>query len=121
MKSKSFIVLYAKHLKNSIAFYQDLFDATVTQHSDNYADLNLPNGFHFGLWQSDAKSLSHEKREVACEIAIEVENQDALMQTYQAWLKKKVNIVQKPTQMHFGNNFIAQDVDGHYLRVVSPV
>ena len=36
---------------------------------------------------------------------------------YQAWVKQGVTIVAEPTRLEFGYTFVAQDPDGHRIRV----
>ena len=49
----------------------------------------------------------------AMEICFPCEDVEAL---YDEWGKKKLVILQKPTNMDFGYTFVVQDPDGHRIR-----
>lgn len=50
-----------------------------------------------------------------------VENHQTVDNVSKEWKKRGLKIIQSPTTMDFGYTFVAADLDGHRLRVFSPV
>jgi predicted enzyme related to lactoylglutathione lyase len=76
-------------------------------------------GIMLGLWGRDGVAPT-ANAPGGGEIALSVENNEALEARHADWRQRGLSIVQPPTDMDFGRTFVALDPDGHRLRVFAP-
>jgi predicted enzyme related to lactoylglutathione lyase len=109
-----YILLFVSDPMKSSSFYTKLFDVKPVEESATFALFAFPNGIMLGLWSPLTAEPPAVVTAGGCEIAFSNDNVDAI---HDAWHKKGIPIVQKPTDMDFGRTFVALDPDGHRIRV----
>lgn len=108
-----FVLLFVANPLKSSQFYQEIFEISPIEESPTFVMFALSNGVMLGLWNKHTAEPRIEQQPGACEICFPCEDVDAL---YDAWGKKSVVVLQKPTSMDFGYTFVIQDPDGHRVR-----
>jgi predicted lactoylglutathione lyase len=68
-----------------------------------------------GLWRADDVQPV-PRAPGGVELSFSEESTEAVRQTYDAWRKLGLKVVQEPTHMDFGFTFVVEDPDGHRLR-----
>ncbi|PWC89181.1 drug:proton antiporter [Azospirillum sp. TSH100] len=114
-----FVLLYVDSPAASAAFYADLLGRQPVEASPTFALFKAGNGLMLGLWSR------HTVEPVATapgggEIAFTVVDEAAVRDLHADWSARGLTILQQPTAMDFGHTFVAQDPDGHRLRVFTP-
>lgn len=112
--SLGFVLLFVANPQKSAHFYEEILDLKPIEKSPTFALFALNNGVMLGLWSKYTAEPRVDAPAGASEICFPTENIDAL---YEAWGKKEMTIVQKPTDMDFGRTFVALDPDGHRIRI----
>lgn len=111
-------ILYVADPLKSADFYAGVFGVQPVDKSPGFAMFILPNGARLGLWKgADVQPAAPNGK--GGEICFTVESPDAVRATHADW-SKRMSIAQVPTEMDFGNTFVALDPDGYRLRVFSP-
>ncbi|CAO3417155.1 VOC family protein [Azospirillum endophyticum] len=114
-----FVLLHVDSPAASAAFYADLLGQSPVEASPTFAMFKAGNGLMLGLWSR------HTVEPAATapgggEIAFTVADETAVRDLYADWSARGLTILQQPTAMDFGHTFVAQDPDGHRLRVFAP-
>lgn len=114
-----FVLLYVDSPAASAAFYADLLGREPVEASPTFAMFKAGNGLMLGLWSR------HTVEPAATapgggEIAFTVADEAAVRDLHADWSGRGLTILQPPTAMDFGHTFVAQDPDGHRLRVFAP-
>ncbi len=112
-KNLGFVLLFVENPLKSSLFYKDLFGMDPIEESPTFVMFGLSNGIMLGLWNKFTAEPRVEAPPGAFEICFPCVDVDAL---YDEWGKKKMVILQKPTDMDFGYTFVVQDPDGHRIR-----
>lgn len=115
----SVIVLYVDNLLISSAFYQDLLGINPEESSPTFHSFKLSNGMSLGLKTKHTVEAPAEKNGGG-ELAFALENSKKVDELFAAWQEKEITVLTPPTSLPYGYTFLAQDPDGHRLRVVSP-
>lgn len=124
----NFTILYVDSPAKSAQFYTQLLGKTPAEASPTFVLFALEGGATLGLWSKhtvkpqvtvspDTKSTTQP---AWGELVFPMPHQEAVADTYTNWMHLHIPIVQEPTQMEFGYTFLAQDPDGHRLRVFTP-
>ncbi len=119
MPDPNFVILYVDSPVASARFYADLLGKPPIEEAPTFAMFALDSGVMLGLW-------SRHTVEPAAgpvgggELAFTVSDAASVDATHADWSRRGVTIVQAPTPMEFGYNFVARDGDGHRLRVFAP-
>ncbi len=92
----------------------------MVEASPTFAMFPLPSGVMLGLWARHTVEPAATASPGAVEVALAVENNDAVSALHQQWQALGLPVVQQPTAMDFGFTFVATDPDGHRLRVFAP-
>jgi len=116
MADFNFILLYVDSPAASGSFYADLLGKAPVEASPTFVMFALDSGVMLGLWSR------HTVEPTATpvggsEIAMTVDDVNAV---YADWSSRGLPIIREPTDMDFGRTFVAQDPDGHRLRVFRP-
>ena len=115
MRTLNYILLAVADPARSAAFYSNLLGIEPVQNSPTFVLYVLPNGIKLGLWIKD--EIEPAPLPVGgVEVTFSEDNDDAVRATFADW-KNKATIIQQPTAMDFGFTFVAEDPDGHRLRV----
>ncbi len=121
MTEPNMIVLYVTNPTASATFYQNLLGYAPVEASPTFVMFALKSGFMLGLWAKHTVEPVPTSANGASELVFAVENQQTVDQVSKEWKKRGLKIMQSPTTMDFGYTFVAADLDGHRLRVFSPV
>lgn len=118
------ITLYVRNVASSVDFYSALLDRKPVHQSENYAQFDLGAHARLGLWQQGDVVPRHDpsrddERVCRNEIDFPVETREAVDALYMRWKTHGVPIVEAPTEQEFGYSLLANDPDGHRLRVLS--
>ena len=121
MTEPNMIILYVTNPTASATFYQNLLGYAPVEASPTFVMFALKSGFMLGLWAKHTVEPVPTSANGASELVFAVENQQTVDQVSKEWKKRGLKIMQSPTTMDFGYTFVAVDLDGHRLRVFSPV
>jgi catechol 2,3-dioxygenase-like lactoylglutathione lyase family enzyme len=119
MAQPNYLLLYVDSPANSADFYRGLLNREPVESSPTFALFALDNGLKLGLWSKHTVEPAAVASGGGCELGFPVVDDDAVRTLFQAWHAKGMPILQPPTSMDFGYTFVAQDLDGHRLRVFS--
>jgi predicted enzyme related to lactoylglutathione lyase len=120
MPEFSFLLLHVDSPEKSAAFYADLLKTPIVEQSPTFAMLPLREGVMLGLWSRHSVEPKSAGGPGACEVAFTVADAAAIESTYVDWKARGLPILQAPARKDFGTTFVAQDPDGHRLRVFAP-
>ncbi|CAO3352718.1 VOC family protein [Azospirillum melinis] len=114
-----FVLLHVDSPAASAAFYAELLGREPVEASPTFAMFKAGDGLMLGLWSR------HTVEPAATapgggEIAFTVADEAAVRDLHADWSGRGLTILQPPTAMDFGHTFVAQDPDGHRLRVFAP-
>ena len=115
MRTLNYILLAVADPAKSATFYSSLLGIQPVENSPTFVLYVLPNGIKLGLWIKDEIEPA-PRASGGVEVSFSEDNDDAVNATFADW-KNKARIVQQPTKMDFGFTFVAEDPDGHRLRV----
>ena len=121
MTEPNMIVLYVTNPTASATFYQNLLGYAPVEASPTFVMFALKSGFMLGLWAKHTVEPIPTSDNGSSELVFAIENQQTVDQVSKEWKKRGLKIIQSPTTMDFGYTFVAVDLDGHRLRVFSPV
>ena len=118
MRTLTYILLAVADPAASAQFYTGLLGLEPVENSPSFVLYVLPNGIKLGLWI--AGEIDPAPRPAGgVEITFSQATKDDVRATHAEW-QGKAKIIQQPTAMDFGFTFVAEDPDGHRLRVFSP-
>jgi predicted lactoylglutathione lyase len=120
MMQPNFVILYVNDPGASAAFYSRLFGSDPVEASPTFVMFALQSGMKFGLWIRNEVSPAAKSQPGAMELDIAVDSRSKVDFTLAEWRAAGVSVVLEPTQLDFGYGFVAQDPDGHLLRVFNP-
>ena len=118
MRTLNYILLAVADPARSATFYSALLGIQPVENSPTFVLYVLPNGIKLGLWIKGEIEPA-PRAAGGIEISFSEDNYDAVRSTFDDW-KNKTRIIQQPTEMDFGFTFVAEDPDGHRLRVFAP-
>ncbi len=117
MTTPSMIIIYVDSPEKSADFYRRLLGAEPVEHSPTFALFVLNNGFKLAMWSKHTVEPAAKITGGGAEICFLYEQPEQVDAIYQQWLGKGLAIAQHPVEMDFGYTFVAEDLDGHRLRV----
>jgi predicted enzyme related to lactoylglutathione lyase len=118
MTTLNYLLLAVDDPQRSAALYSRIFDSQPVQSSPTFVLYSLPTGMRVGLWaRSEMKPAAHAPGGV--EVTFREDDAATVKSTYARWKTLGLAIAQEPTEMDFGFTFVAEDTDGHRLRVFS--
>lgn len=117
MTTPGMIILYVDHPQNSVAFYQRLLSQAPVEQSATFALFVLNNGFKLGMWSRQGVEPAATAGGGGGEICFMCEQPQQVDALYNRWCEMGLTIAQAPRELDFGYSFVAQDPDGHRLRV----
>ena len=115
MADLNYLLLAVKDPRRSAEIYDQLFGVKPVETSPTFVLYVLPTGFKVGLWAAGGMKPA-PRPAGGVELSFSLPDESALRQTYAAWTKLGLEIVQEPTRMDFGFTFVVADPDGHRLR-----
>ncbi|PXX39949.1 VOC family protein [Undibacterium pigrum] len=119
MFDPNFALLYVSSPEASAKFYSELLGRAPIEASPTFAMFKLESGVMLGLWarhtvEPAATSVG------GSELAFAVADNTTVDSIYDKWSTRGLAIEQTPCKLDFGYTFVAQDPDGHRLRVFAP-
>ncbi|MCS3804577.1 catechol 2,3-dioxygenase-like lactoylglutathione lyase family enzyme [Chromobacterium alkanivorans] len=109
-------LLYVTDIQRSTALYRRLFAADPVFVSPRYVAFSAGGEALFALWSGGAAPYADVPRFV--ETGIMLASGEAVDQLYHAWRNDPdLRIAEPPSTEVFGRTFLAQDPDGHRIRV----
>jgi len=118
MPTLNYILLAVADPAASNRFYSALLGQEPVENSPTFVLYVLPNGIKLGLWTA-SEITPAPKAAGGVEITFSQASPAEVRATHADW-QHEATIVQPPTLMDFGFTFVAEDPDGHRLRVFSP-
>jgi predicted lactoylglutathione lyase len=116
----NFIILYVRDPGASARFYSALLDAAPVESSPTFVMFALQTGVMLGLWIRSGVAPSVDAPAGGSELAVSVERPAMVRELLERWRAAGAVITMEPAQLDFGYGFMAQDPDGHRIRVFSP-
>ncbi|BEV71421.1 VOC family protein [Paludibacterium sp. THUN1379] len=118
MKTLShYVLLFVDSPERSAAFYQPLLGLQPVEQSPTFALFLLSDTLKLGLWSRHTAEPAPTGHAGMSELTFCLESNDAVDACHAQWLTMAVPMLQAPCEMDFGRTFVAQDPDGHRLRV----
>jgi predicted lactoylglutathione lyase len=121
MLHPNMIVFYVTNPSESVNFYQKILGTKPLESSPTFAMFDLNNDVLLGLWGKHTVQPTPTTTPGSNEIAFTLQAKKDVDDLFNTWVKQGLKIVQQPTNMDFGYTFVATDLDGHRLRVFTPV
>lgn len=113
-------ILYVNNPQTSARFYRQIFDREPLEASPTFVMFKINDNMLLGLWSQHTMQPATSATAGAMELALPVASDTLVDTTYQNWKNagiERLQFLQPPTRMEFGYNFVAQDPDGHRLRI----
>ncbi|MDR3437292.1 VOC family protein [Telmatospirillum sp.] len=117
MSDPNFLILYVDNPTASVTFYKNLLGRPPVEASETFAMFALASGVMLGLWSKHAVEPPAAAAGGGAEIAFSVDTDKTVDAIADDWKSDGIAILQPPVRMDFGYTFVAQDPDGHRLRV----
>ncbi|CEK11008.1 VOC family protein [Legionella hackeliae] len=114
------VIFYVNNPAASSNFYKKLLNQEPVESSPTFAMFSLKPELKLGLWSKPQVEPVATLTGGGTELGISVDSIETLKAMHKSWLQQDVIIVQEPVQMDFGFTFVAQDPDGHRIRVYKP-
>jgi hypothetical protein len=120
MAHPNFFLLYVNDPVASAALYASLLERQPVEASPTFALFALDSGVMLGLWSRHTAVPAPAAAGGGAELAFAVDGKATLMRLHDAWKERRLPITQAPLDLDFGFTFVAEDPDGHRLRVFVP-
>ncbi|RYF94472.1 MAG: drug:proton antiporter [Caulobacteraceae bacterium] len=120
MPAFSFLLLHVADHAASARFYNRLLGLPILEQKDGFSTLPLRDGVMLGLWERRTVEPASSGQTGASEVALSVAGAAAVEALHADWSAQGLPILQALTLMSFGTTFVAEDPDGHRLRVFAP-
>lgn len=117
MHHPSYTLLYVDDSLASARFYADLLDCQPLDSRPGFALFALRSGMMLGLWSRSTVQPPPAAAPGGMELGMRVDSPAEVDAIHARWAASGVSILQAPTLQSFGHAFLAQDPDGHRLRV----
>lgn len=117
MITPSMTIIYVDNPEKSADFYQHLLGVEPVEKSPTFAMFVFSNGFKLAMWSKHTVEPAAKATGGGGEVCFLCEQKEQVDALYQQWQAEGLAIAQKPTEMDFGYTFVAEDLDGHRLRV----
>ena len=109
-------LIYVSDIERSTTFYKTLFNSKPMFTSPRYVVFPVDGEAMFALWTGGTKPDVTAPR--VSEIGIMLPSNDDVIHLFDEWRKNPdIKIVREPYTEVFGRTFLAEDPDGHIIRV----
>jgi predicted enzyme related to lactoylglutathione lyase len=119
MADLNYLLLAVKNPRRSAEVYDQLFGVKPVENSPTFVLYVLPTGLKVGLWAAGGMQPA-PRPAGGVELSFSLPDESAVRETYAAWTKLGLEVLQEPTRMDFGLTFVVADPDGHRLRPFVP-
>jgi predicted enzyme related to lactoylglutathione lyase len=120
MPTSHFVILYVADPIASATFYARLLGQAPIESSPGFAMFGVAPGLMLGLWARADVQPAVETRAGGGEFAFALDGNAEVDAWHARWRDAGCRITQAPVAMDFGYTFVAEDPDGHRLRVFAP-
>ncbi|WP_115719406.1 VOC family protein [Gallaecimonas mangrovi] len=120
MTAQSMSLLYVSNITRSRELYQQLLGQEPLQESADFVMFKLDDGAMLSLLNRASVKPGVIAEPGAAEIVFLVQEASAVDKGFASWQALGLNMLLPPQQMPFGYTFLAQDADGHRLRICQP-
>lgn len=120
MSHPNFIILYVDQPAASARFYAGLLGREPVEASPTFVMFALESGVMLGLWSRHTVEPAPAAGPGSSELAFALDSDAQVDSTHADWTARGLPLLQAPVRMDFGYTFVAQDPDGHRLRVFAP-
>ncbi|ROQ25913.1 VOC family protein [Gallaecimonas pentaromativorans] len=120
MKTQTMVLFYVNDCAKSQALYQALLARPAAQHSTDFAMFALDGGSFVALKSRQSVLPETLPAAGAAELVLLVGDISDVNRSFEHWRELGLRITQQPQAMPFGYTFVAEDFDGHLLRVCCP-
>ena len=117
MANPNFFILYVDNPPASASFYTTLLERPPVESSPGFAMFALDSGVMLGLWKRQEVMPVVDNVGAGAEVAFAVKDDAAVDELHATWRTRGLPILQQPVRLDFGYTFVAQDPNGHRLRV----
>lgn len=111
-------VLYVKEVAKSAEFYTALFGREPVQQTPGFALFVFDGGVKLGLWGVEFAQPASKTTGGGCELVVNLESRKAVDEALAQWRSAGVKSTQDAVEAEFGYTALAQDADGHRIRVL---
>ncbi|MCA0402726.1 MAG: VOC family protein [Proteobacteria bacterium] len=118
MFEPSTLVLYVENTGLSSQFYENLLGLKPREDSPSFHAFLLSKGIVLGLKETNTVEPPVEEKGMS-ELAFTVESKERVDALFKEWQAKGIKMILNPSELTYGYGFVALDLDGHRLRVVS--
>lgn len=115
MNREIVFIVYVTDIDRSVEFYSDLLELETDFVSPRYVTFALADGVALALWAGNSEALASATARTT-EVCLNI-NRDEVMDVFQAWSDKGVDVIKEPHQDVFGTTFVVADPDGNQIRV----
>ena len=112
-----YFLLYVDSPATSANFYSRLLDKPPVELNPTFALFILDTGVKLGLWSRHTVEPAARITGGGGEVGFSLPDNAAVDALHAQWVASGATIIQSPTTLDFGYTFVAQDPDGHRLRV----
>ena len=105
MPDINYVLLYVDNPPASATFYAGLLGRPPVDVSPTFALFAMTSGLMFGLWSKDGVEPKPAGNAASSEIAIKVDDADAVQATHADWLKRGLPIAQGANRDGFRHHF----------------
>lgn len=117
MITPNMTIIYVDSPEKSADFYQQLLGVAPVEKSPTFAMFVFSNGFRLAMWSKHTVEPAAKATGGGTEISFLCEQREQVDALCQQWQAAGLPIAQHPVEMDFGYTFVAEDLDGHRLRV----
>lgn len=111
------IVLYVEDIAVSAKFYAELLGASPEVLSPTFMSFELTPTMKLELKERSASKPAATVTGGGTELCMTVSDAASLNELFDLWRDRGYEFAQTPTTLVFGLTFVAQDPDGHRIRV----
>jgi hypothetical protein len=115
MPNLDYLLLAVKDPCKSAELYDQILGVKPVESAPTFVLYVLPTGFKIGLWAA-AEMKPEPRPSGGVELSFSLADEGSVRETYAAWKKLGLSVVQEPTRMDFGFTCVLADPDGHRLR-----
>lgn len=108
------VLLFVESPARSCEFYTKLLKMEPLEASPTFCMFAFDNGVKLGLWSRHTAEPQVSAMPSTAEICFSENSIDAL---FMEMKKQNIPMIQEVTDMDFGRTFVAQDPDGHRIRI----
>lgn len=117
MTAPTLILLYVDNAQASADFYRSLLSLSPIEDTPAFVMFQLSSGTQLALRSREGAQPAPVAVPGASEIAFLAKDRAAVDDQFEDWRGRGLSILMQPTVMPFGYTFVAEDPDGHRLRV----